>query len=91
MQFKRLRDGDRYFFERRDYRYPWIGLSKAQLREVKRVRMSDIFCLNTSIERLQRNVFLQPDTGTRFSRNSLEYCNTRFGVNLNFWRDRFHS
>jgi hypothetical protein len=48
-QFRRSRDGDRFWYER--------SLSDDELREVQSLRLSDIVKLNTKISHLQSNVF----------------------------------
>ncbi|MEZ4362698.1 MAG: peroxidase family protein [Kofleriaceae bacterium] len=51
-QFVRMRAGDRFWYER--------TLSGDELERVQRTRLSDIIVRNTSIRRIQRNVFFVP-------------------------------
>jgi hypothetical protein len=52
-QFIRLRDGDRFWYERR--------LTKDMVALVNDTKLSDIIIRNTGIEQIQENVFLQAD------------------------------
>lgn len=51
LQFKSLRDGDRFWFER--------TLSEEEIREIKNTKLSDIIIRNTDIKKgeIQKNVF----------------------------------
>ncbi|XP_040194422.1 myeloperoxidase-like isoform X2 [Rana temporaria] len=51
-QFRRTRDGDRFYYERNSV------LSEAQRRSIKNVSMSHIICANTNITEVPPNVFL---------------------------------
>ncbi|KAL4222729.1 hypothetical protein ACF0H5_018770 [Mactra antiquata] len=82
-QFKRFRNGDRFFFERPD---PVTGFRLDQLNSIKNVRLSSLFCLNTNIQKVQTNIFMQPFSGRN---NGLVPCylhNLR-AVDLSLWRD----
>lgn len=50
-QFTRLRDGDRFWYECDP------GLSKAEIRKLKRIRLSDVIKRNTLITGIQKDVF----------------------------------
>lgn len=94
LQFKNLRDGDRYFFERRDPLLPGAGFNLAQLHDIKQVKLSTLICLNTEANFLHPHVFVQPDyTGyygiySSIFHNNLELCSTRPGINFNLWREQ---
>ena len=51
-QFVRLRDGDRFWYEA-----PAAGFGKADIRRLKRTRLSDVIRRNTLIGRIQKDVF----------------------------------
>ncbi|XP_071989626.1 myeloperoxidase-like [Engystomops pustulosus] len=51
-QFRRTRDGDRFFYEN-----PSV-LSEAQIRSIDRVTLAHIICANTNIKQVPLNVFL---------------------------------
>ncbi|XP_052246437.1 peroxidase-like protein [Dreissena polymorpha] len=53
--FKRLRDGDRFFFERDD---PVVRFTKEQLAEIKKITLSSLICETTSTSTMQDNAFL---------------------------------
>ncbi|XP_045169886.2 heme peroxidase 2-like isoform X2 [Mercenaria mercenaria] len=82
-QFKRLRDGDRFFYERYTSN-PSLTFTLNQLSEIKQVRMSTLFCLNTAYKpgkRVQENMFLLQGTG-----NDYVDCSTVQGIDLmQYW------
>lgn len=53
-QFTRLRDGDRFYYER--------TFGGKQLKELRNTHLSDIIKRNTTLTNLQTNVFFAPDT-----------------------------
>jgi ABC-type transporter Mla subunit MlaD len=55
-QFTRLRDGDRFYYERL--------FQGKQLKELRNTHLSDIIKRNTTITNLQTNVFFAPDSET---------------------------
>lgn len=92
-QFKRLRDGDRFFYERRDDNLPNLDFTEDQLNEIKKIRMSTLFCLNTNAEKIQGNMFLKIDRadGKRGScyrkyMSKLEDCQNKTGIDLSLWQ-----
>lgn len=50
-QFQRLRDGDRFWYERDP------GLSESEKKKLKKTRLSDVIKRNTLISRIQKDVF----------------------------------
>lgn len=50
-QFTRLRDGDRFWYEVDP------GLSKSEIRKLGKTRLSDVITRNTSVTKLQKDVF----------------------------------
>ena len=50
-QFTRMRNGDRFWYEIEP------GLSKAEVRKLKKTKLSDVIKRNTLIDKLQENVF----------------------------------
>ena len=54
-QFKNLRDGDRFYYEERDV------FTKEQLREIKKVTLSQVMCHNLKdIVSIQKDAFIAP-------------------------------
>ncbi|KAF1747223.1 hypothetical protein GCK72_023685 [Caenorhabditis remanei] len=75
-QFKRLRDGDRFWYESEEM------FSKTQLRQIKKVTLSKIICTNgDDIDRIQRDVFVYHGNSTQF----YETCESLPDINLNMW------
>lgn len=75
-QFKRLRDGDRFWYENEEM------FSKAQLRQIKKVTLSKIICTNgDDIDRIQRDIFVYHGNSTQF----YEPCESLPEINLNMW------
>ncbi|KAL4222730.1 hypothetical protein ACF0H5_018771 [Mactra antiquata] len=84
-QFKRFRDGDRFFYERPD---PRTGFSLGQLNSIKRVTLATLYCLNTGVIEIQPQVFIQP---LEELRNSPLPCSFHLqnAVNLDLWYDQY--
>ncbi|XP_060571413.1 peroxidase-like protein [Ruditapes philippinarum] len=89
-QFQRLKNGDKFFYERNDVE---ISFSEAQLNEIKKVRMSTLFCLNSKATKIQENMFLRIDRndGRRGSCHRDQFsplvsCENMVGVDLNLWK-----
>ena len=59
-QFMRLRDGDRYWYERDDF----FVNNPSLLAELQATRLSDIIRRNSDITNIQDNVFLIPEPAT---------------------------
>ncbi|CAO4384089.1 unnamed protein product [Caenorhabditis nigoni] len=75
-QFKRLRDGDRFWYENDEM------FSKTQLRQIKKVTLSKIICTNgDDIDRIQRDIFVYHGNSTQF----YESCDALPEINLNMW------
>ena len=68
-QFKRLRDGDRFFFTHNDQAG---SLTDAARNYVLKRKFSDIICDHTDIERIQSDVFRLPDLD-----NIMRKCNKK--------------
>ncbi|XP_052245644.1 peroxidase-like [Dreissena polymorpha] len=82
MQFKRLRDGDRFFFERND---PLVGFTREQLANIKQIRMSNIMCENNENTVIQPRVFFRPTV--RRGPNPMVSCSRLPKLNLDLWRE----
>jgi len=67
LQFKKLMDGDRFFFTHKDQTG---SFTPTQLEEIRKRRLSDILCENTGISRMRGNVFLDAST----SGETLKLC-----------------
>ncbi|KAM4795680.1 eosinophil peroxidase-like [Rhinophrynus dorsalis] len=76
-QFRRARDGDRFYYER-----PSI-FTEAQLRSIERVTMARIICDNTKITEVPRNVFL----ANKYPQNFVK-CSQIKQLDLSPWRRR---
>jgi hypothetical protein len=59
-QFRRLRDGDRFWFEHD----PFFIANPSLLDELRNTTLSDIIQRNTGISNIQDNVFFVPEPGT---------------------------
>jgi len=78
-QFRRLRDGDRFWYES-----PGV-LTQGQLDQVKQVSLARIICDNgDNIKRLPHNVFLNEDV------NKFSKCDSVPKMSLNPWTDCDH-
>ncbi|XP_041371231.1 peroxidasin homolog pxn-2-like [Gigantopelta aegis] len=80
-QFYNLKNGDRFWYESEDEN---VCFSPAQLREIKKVKLSRIMCDNTAIKALQSDIFSQPS----FS-NPIVSCDSSAipELDLSAWRD----
>lgn len=58
-QFRRLRDGDRFYFERDPDLIAWdtFGTGASDLAWLRNLRLADLIRMNTGIESIQDNVF----------------------------------
>ncbi|XP_052792688.1 peroxidasin homolog pxn-2-like [Mya arenaria] len=81
-QFKRLKDGDRFFYERGD---PVIGFTAEQLQSIKSIQLSSVFCENSETGTIHRNVFISPSYH-RASRNMFLDCSLLPRINLSLWK-----
>ncbi|OWF44554.1 chorion peroxidase-like [Mizuhopecten yessoensis] len=61
-QFEVLKKGDRFWYESDD---PIVRFTTAQLNEIKKVRVSQIMCANTAIQKIQQHAFLVPSLTNR--------------------------
>ncbi|XP_052793289.1 myeloperoxidase-like [Mya arenaria] len=80
-QFKRFRDGDRFFFERN---VPAVGFTRPQIDAIKQITMASLICQHTSTTTLQRNVFVMPTISMENERVS---CETIPRLDLSLWID----
>ncbi|XP_060597408.1 thyroid peroxidase-like [Ruditapes philippinarum] len=76
-QFKKLREGDRYWHETQD---PIIKFSKDQLTELRKVSFARVLCDNFDVSQVQPDVFHVPGTG-----NERVDCGQIQGINLEKW------
>ncbi|XP_033757666.1 lactoperoxidase-like [Pecten maximus] len=76
-QFQLLKQGDRFWYEND---IPNIGLTAAQLNEIKKVRLSQIMCRNIGISQIQLNAFRVPSL-----HNPLVRCDTLPTIDLRHW------
>ncbi|XP_053970064.1 peroxidase [Anastrepha ludens] len=78
-QFLKARVGDHFFFERYN---PISGFSKAQLAEIRKASLSQLFCNNADfLQDIQPNAFIFPNR-----RNILRNCKDFPQVDLWKWR-----
>lgn len=76
-QFKRLRDGDRFWLEN-----PGIFQTQ-QLEQIKKTSLARIICDNAdNVTKIQKNVFLLPDVNKD---NDFLSCNDIPEIDLRFW------
>jgi peroxidase len=68
-QFQRLRDADRFWFERK-IKDGGVFTGK-EIKEIKQTTYADIIKLNTEIEELQENVFLKVSENNPLNKESL--------------------
>ncbi|XP_062582790.1 thyroid peroxidase-like [Saccostrea cucullata] len=78
-QFKDLKDGDRYWYERQGKE----GFSAAQLREIRKVKLSKILCDNIGVDPIQPDVFHVPTP-----RNDWRRCDQLPGIDFSAWKVR---
>ncbi|XP_018410501.1 PREDICTED: eosinophil peroxidase-like [Nanorana parkeri] len=74
-QFRRARDGDRFFYENRGV------FTEAQKNAIKRVTLARVICENTRITEVPRNVFL----GNQYPRDFVR-CSNIPALDLRQWR-----
>ena len=77
-QFRNLRDGDRFYYEEKDV------FTKEQLREIKKVTLSQVMCHNLKdIVSIQKDAFISPTCAeTRVSCDRI----LQYSINLEAWR-----
>lgn len=80
-QFRRTREGDRYFYSFINSRKPWEFTSK-QIEEIQKVTLSKIICDNADVESVQPEAFLPISNS-----NQLTKCHDLPGLNLSLWKD----
>ncbi len=68
-QFERLRDADRFWFENK--RKDGGVFTKKEIKEIKETSYSDIIKLNTEIDELQENVFLEVGENNPLNKDNL--------------------
>jgi len=78
VQFKKLMDGDRFFFTHKDQTG---SFTPAQLEEIRKRRLSDILCENTGIAMMRGNVFL----GASTSSQTLKPCSQARAINIDLF------
>ena len=81
-QFKKLRSGDRFWYERDD---PTIGFTLEQLSEIRKATLAKVICDNAdNVKKVQKQVFISPSQG---SSNPTVHCDDLQFVNLNVFKD----
>uniref|UniRef100_A0A7E4WD61 Peroxidase n=1 Tax=Panagrellus redivivus TaxID=6233 RepID=A0A7E4WD61_PANRE len=76
-QFRRLRDGDRFWYENEGV------FTQLQLQQIKRVTLAKVLCNNgDNIDRVQENVFLFPGKNLKMYKQ----CNEIPEVQLKMWQ-----
>lgn len=79
-QFNQLKTGDRFWYENE---FLSIGFNRAQLNEIKKIKLSRVVCDNTEIKEVQKFVFTPPSI-----HNELYPCmDRRYSINLELWRE----
>ncbi|XP_061187680.1 thyroid peroxidase-like [Saccostrea echinata] len=78
-QFKDLKDGDRYWYESQGKE----GFTGAQLREIRKVKLSKILCDNFGVDPIQPDVFHVPTP-----RNDWRRCDQLPGIDFSAWKLR---
>ena len=79
-QFRRLRQGDRFWYETPDRS---IGFSNSQLEELRKASLARVICDNNAdITRLQPRVMRRPD---KFQ-NKIDFCDSLPFIDLSKWR-----
>lgn len=75
-QFRKLQDGDRYFFTHGGN--VGMRLNLTQINAVKKIRMFDVLCLNTNIAEVQKKAFKVQDDLT----NPLALCSQARNIDV---------
>nr|XP_022905517.1 peroxidase-like [Onthophagus taurus]XP_022905518.1 peroxidase-like [Onthophagus taurus] len=78
-QFLRSQRGDKYFYTNKNQPKPF---THDQLKEIENVSLAGIFCVNSNIKRIQRNVFKMTDFG-----NEKVDCSEIPKINLEYWSE----
>ncbi|XP_063421509.1 peroxidase-like protein isoform X2 [Mytilus trossulus] len=78
-QFEALKKGDRFWYETPDSA---VGFTDDQLRSIKRIKLSKIFCENFGLHQIQRNIF-----NVVSDWNGLVLCSDLPDINLQLWRE----
>ncbi|XP_052791801.1 peroxidase-like [Mya arenaria] len=77
MQMKRLRTGDRLFFENRE-----AGFTEGQLNHLRQLRLSNIICDNTSADKLPRWLLVNP-----LPQIPIQACSDYTQLDFELWRE----
>ncbi|WAR11110.1 PERT-like protein [Mya arenaria] len=77
MQMKRLRTGDRLFFENRE-----AGFTEGQLNNIRQLRLSNIICDNTSADELPRWLLVNP-----LPQIPIQACSDYTALDFELWRE----
>ncbi|XP_052797211.1 peroxidase-like [Mya arenaria] len=77
MQMKRLRTGDRLFFENRE-----AGFTEGQLNNLRQLRLSNIICDNTSADELPRWLLVNP-----LPQIPIQACSDYTALDFELWRE----
>ncbi|XP_048253018.1 peroxidasin-like [Haliotis rufescens] len=84
-QFKKLRDGDRFWFESTD---SVTGFTSDQITQLKKASLARIICDNAdNVSTIQRSAFLNTNIGTNGSGNPEVSCSTLKEVRLRRWQE----
>ncbi|XP_033762435.1 lactoperoxidase-like [Pecten maximus] len=78
-QFHELKAGDRFFYERPTKE----GFKKAQLEQIRKVKLSKIMCENFGLDLIPEDVFKIVDSG-----KTLKSCESLPGMDLSKWSSR---
>ena len=81
-QFARLKEGDRFYYENREF--PQSRFSLAQLEAVKRVTMARIICDNTDLAEIQPLAFRTED----YENNQPRDCSLIPSLDLGVFQER---
>ncbi|XP_071122924.1 peroxidase-like protein [Mytilus edulis] len=81
LQFLNYKHGDRFFYENK---FPATGFTLDQLNEIKRQTFAGIYCRTLSLEYIQPNIFINPDSQKPPVKRIR--CDELPRLNLDYWK-----
>ncbi|KAL4224794.1 hypothetical protein ACF0H5_015490 [Mactra antiquata] len=86
-EFQRVRNGDRFFYERQDSANPSTGFTEAQLNSIKKSKLAALVCRNTNTTQIQPDVFTVPYRFTQtLTRNVPKNCSSWEDIDFKLWK-----
>ncbi|GFN82742.1 chorion peroxidase [Plakobranchus ocellatus] len=79
-QFHDIKFGDRFFYETE---HPREGFTAAQLGEIKAIKLSNVMCITTGLDKIQPFTMFLPDNG----KNQKQSCKKMGFINFDHWRE----